>query len=151
MSLTKLINIIETAAEDTQIKAVYFSHRYDQLTDTEKTQDPFIWCDVTGADPLLTDSRALFDTWTVNTSIFLGDGTGRSKGQLTYQEITEIEKELDTIRTQLIYNISENEDVNDYNVNVQTNLPMRNNGDLIWFLSFNIQLLNDNKYCNENC
>lgn len=151
MSLTKLINIIETATESTLIKDVYFTHRYDKLEDNEKSQNPFLLCDVTGAEPLFTDASVFFDTWTVNTKIFLGDANNKSKGQLSKEELINIEEELDSIRTQLIYNIRENEEVNDYNVTVQTNFPMYNNGAVVWVLPFSIQLLNDNKYCNENC
>ena len=149
MSYSKLINLIDTASQGTLINDVYYTHRYDKISDQERQKDPFMWVDITQGSTEFSESSVMFDTWSMNCKLFLGDGTGKSKGVLTKDEAIEIEKQLDYIRSQFTVNLRDNADIDTIEVTVNTNFPMFNNGAIVWVLDVTARILNDNDTCHE--
>lgn len=144
MSYQTVINILNEAAQDTLIKTVIVTDRYDRIKDIDKNKYPLLHADITNAPVNFSEAGVMVRPYQINILLHLGESTGKSKGSIDIDELNSLNAQLDSIASNFIRNIYENADKNFLeDTDILTSIPVFNNGANVWNIQLNFTVVGD--------
>lgn len=152
MSYKALRTLLETSSEGTDIRKVICSDQYAKISDIDKNQYPLLHCMITGGSESWGDNGAMFNDWKVTAYLYMLPAEGGSVGDLDFDTVNDLNELMESMIAVYSNNIYESMEVNTVgNFEVTTSLPTQWNGANCWQLSMNINMLNQNVLCVDNC
>jgi hypothetical protein len=147
MSWKSIISILQDASEDTLINQVIITDRYTRIEDKDKNKYPLLHCDITNIPFSFGQNGTMIKQYNVNMILFFGESTDKSKGQLSIDELNDINSQLDDIISNYLRNLYEDSNQNIFEINdIITSEPIRNNGAPAFNLSVDVTIIG-----NEEC
>ena len=149
MSYSKLLNVLNEAAENTMIHTIIITDDYTRIKDQDKTLYPLLHVDITSSTKTFTTSGVMLSNYTLNCFLYLGANDSGSKITLTISELNQINTELDDIVNHLVSNLYFIQDdggaINSFNTT--NSVPVNTNGAQCWNLSLELQIFVDSVPC----